>query len=120
MIVGVHDVERVLEIYRQWINAENSFTVHSQEIWKSNETAIKEKFNRCPVLLPPGTAGLISDFYTAPVRFANEHVKAEASGRGRLYCFKEKIKRFLPYDSFLYRFCRKIYKTIKLKSKHSI
>ena len=41
-------------IYRQWNNAESSFTVHSKQEWVENHNRIWKKFDEAPLLLDRG------------------------------------------------------------------
>ena len=43
IFTGVSDIECVTSIYRQWKNAANSSTIHSQQEWKSNHKKIQQK-----------------------------------------------------------------------------
>lgn len=51
-ITGVTNITEPTCIYRLWTNAENSQTLHSQELWKKNHASIQEKFKAVPVILP--------------------------------------------------------------------
>jgi glycosyltransferase involved in cell wall biosynthesis/ubiquinone/menaquinone biosynthesis C-methylase UbiE len=53
-IAGVVDVEKVLAIYRWWIDRESSRTLHSQEEWRQNEAEIERRIDSRPFLLPAG------------------------------------------------------------------
>ncbi|MET0820411.1 MAG: glycosyltransferase [Aeromicrobium sp.] len=53
-IAGVADVEKVLAIYRWWVDRESSRTLHSQEEWRQNEGEIARRIDSRPFLLPAG------------------------------------------------------------------
>lgn len=53
-IAGVVDVEKVLAIYRWWIDRESSRTLHSQDEWRQNESEIARRIDSRPFLLPAG------------------------------------------------------------------
>ncbi len=53
---GIVDAPIVTSIYRKWVNAENSNTLHDQVEWKVNHKKIQNKLNNVPLLFPSGTA----------------------------------------------------------------
>lgn len=53
-IAGVADVEKVVAIYRWWVDRESSRTLHSQEEWRQNEAEIERRIDSRPFLLPAG------------------------------------------------------------------
>lgn len=56
-ICGVADVPEVTGIYRMWINAESSATLHSKNEWKENHAYIQGKFKQNAVLIPSHEVG---------------------------------------------------------------
>lgn len=58
-ICGTASSPAITSIYRQWNNAESSFTVHSKEEWLANHQAIWRKLDAVPLLLEPGMASRI-------------------------------------------------------------
>lgn len=56
-ICGVVDTPVITGIYRLWINAENSATLHSKNEWKQNHAFIQEKFKANHLLLPKTETG---------------------------------------------------------------
>lgn len=56
-ICGVSDVPNVTGIYRMWINAESSATLHSKKEWKRNHKYIQDKFKQSHVLIPKEEIG---------------------------------------------------------------
>lgn len=55
---GVHDIEVPTAMYRIWINAENSHTVHTEDIWAANFEDIHNKLKSMPLLIPAGGSAL--------------------------------------------------------------
>lgn len=53
--VGVGNSEEITCIYRWWVNAENSRTVHGQSEWQENHFRIQDKIDACVNLVPPGS-----------------------------------------------------------------
>lgn len=51
-VTGVTDIKVPTFLYRLWTNAENSSTVHTQTVWKTNYDKIQDKFISMPVILP--------------------------------------------------------------------
>lgn len=49
---GVHNIEKTTALYRLWSNAENSHTVHNQEVWDASYRDIQNKFKNMPLLIP--------------------------------------------------------------------
>lgn len=68
VVVGVHNNPEITSVYRWWGDTdESSRTVHKQEEWRENHEIILKKFQRLPIILPPGSAKYISRQYLAPV-----------------------------------------------------
>lgn len=61
-LCGVADIETPTCIYRLWVNAESSQTVHSKELWVKNHKIIQKKFESVPIVLPQGYSRNISVF----------------------------------------------------------
>jgi hypothetical protein len=73
--VGVGSAEEITCIYRWWVGAENSRTVHKQSEWASNHTLIQEKIDASVNLLEPGDTKRfreISDKMNEYLRWANK------------------------------------------------
>lgn len=58
-VCGVHSVNEPACIYRKWINAETSFTVHKKEEWERNYDTIVKKIQSKMLCLPVGSAQTI-------------------------------------------------------------
>jgi len=56
IICGVASLTEITSIYRKWLGAESSFSIHSQEEWRTNHLAIWRKLDGSPILLESGTA----------------------------------------------------------------
>jgi hypothetical protein len=52
--VGVCSTEEITSIYRWWVAAENSRTVHSQKEWQDNHVRIQDKIDQSVNLMEPG------------------------------------------------------------------
>lgn len=61
-LCGVSDIEKPTCIYRLWVNAESSQTVHSKELWIENHKRIQKKFEQIPIVLPKGYSKNINMF----------------------------------------------------------
>jgi hypothetical protein len=53
-VCGVASSPTITCIYRQWDNAESSFSVHSRQEWSDNHHYIWKKFDEAPLLLDRG------------------------------------------------------------------
>lgn len=53
--VGVGSSEEITCIYRWWVNAENSRTVHAQSEWQENHYRIQDRIDACVNLMEPGS-----------------------------------------------------------------
>ena len=53
--LGVTDVKETGAIYRMWVNAGNSHTVHDEAFWRATEKTIRERHNARPLLMPEGS-----------------------------------------------------------------
>ncbi len=60
-IAGVTDIEKVLAIYRWWVDRESSRTLHSREEWLQNEGEIERRIDSRPLLLPAGDTRTLRD-----------------------------------------------------------
>lgn len=58
-VCGVYSINETACIYRKWINAETSFTVHKKEEWERNYNTIVEKICKKMLCLPVGGASTI-------------------------------------------------------------
>ncbi len=56
-ICGVSDIPEVTGVYRMWINAESSATLHSNKEWKKNHAYIQNKFSNRDWLVPKAEVG---------------------------------------------------------------
>lgn len=54
-LVGVANSSKITFLYRRWLNAESSATIHEKPEWIENYKKIVENFIKTPILLPPGT-----------------------------------------------------------------
>jgi hypothetical protein len=54
-LMGVATTKEPAALYRNWLNAENSSTVHRKEEWLENHKRIVENFVKTPIVLPEGT-----------------------------------------------------------------
>ncbi len=51
-ICGVADTKEVTGIYRMWVNAESSATLHSNKEWNKNHSYVQDKFTQKALLVP--------------------------------------------------------------------
>lgn len=72
ILTGVTNKSVVTSIYRNWLNVENSQTVHSKEEWDVNYERITQKFNEIPIVLPSGTLHKSIKMLTGTYRFGIE------------------------------------------------
>ena len=62
-LTGVSDTSEITFLYRNWLNAENSATLHKKQEWDNNYYRIVRQFVKTPILIPPGTLhGIIDNF----------------------------------------------------------
>lgn len=61
-LCGVADITTPTCIYRWWVNAESSQTVHSKELWAKNHKKIQKKFESVPIVFPEGYSKKIDTF----------------------------------------------------------
>ncbi|MBR2044218.1 MAG: hypothetical protein IJ946_07755 [Clostridia bacterium] len=54
LICGVADNPTITGIYRMWINAENSATLHNKKEWDKNHKYIQNKFKSSSIIVPKG------------------------------------------------------------------
>ncbi len=50
-LVGVHNIPRITFLYRNWVNAENSKTLHKAQEWMDNYNTIRDRFSKMPAVL---------------------------------------------------------------------
>lgn len=56
---GVEEREELTSLYRIWENAENSRSLHEEEIWEKNREKVLRKLDEQPLTLPEGSASKI-------------------------------------------------------------
>lgn len=59
VICGVADTPQVTGIYRMWVNAESSATLHSEKEWKKNHAYIQNKLKARSLLIPAEEIGAL-------------------------------------------------------------
>jgi len=65
-IVGVASSEEITAVYRWWEgNHQSSRTDHDETEWRRNHDVILNKFDRLPIILPPGSASSIRRMHEA-------------------------------------------------------
>lgn len=101
---GVEDITIGTCIYRLWINAESSLTVHSQAEWRANYEIITDKFVDVPILLEKDKLQI----YATHTDCIEKEVNLSYFGRRDMLI--EIFKRTLQNHSFLYIICRTIYR----------
>lgn len=52
-LLGVQSIPELTAIYRQWRNAETSYTLHEKDEWANAALRVREKMTSAPILLPP-------------------------------------------------------------------
>ncbi|WP_426700832.1 methyltransferase domain-containing protein [Rhodanobacter sp. Col0626] len=55
-ICGVASLTEITSIYRKWLGAESSFSIHSKDEWRANHLHIWRKLDNLPILLESGAA----------------------------------------------------------------
>ena len=53
-LTGVADSSEITFLYRNWLNAENSSSLHAQEEWRKNSDYIVKRLSRTPFIMPVG------------------------------------------------------------------
>ncbi len=76
-LVGVADSPDITFLYRNWLNAENSATLHGKDEWKKNYTRIVENFVNTPILFPAGSMRGMIDKNLLDDEEASIHVPRE-------------------------------------------
>ena len=51
---GVADSSEITFLYRNWLNAENSSSLHAQEEWRKNSNYVVKRFSKTPFIMPVG------------------------------------------------------------------
>lgn len=100
-VTGVTDIKVPTFLYRLWTNAENSSTIHTQTVWKSNYDKIQDKFISMPVILPAG------ELKVHKVVIAQTEQAAEAQIPLRL-AVKDRIRKRTP--RFIWVPAKKVYR----------
>lgn len=54
-VTGVADSPEITFLYRNWLNAENSATLHQREEWMKNYKFIIDRFSKTPIVMPVGS-----------------------------------------------------------------
>ncbi len=65
-LTGVANGTELTSLYRIWVNAENSQTVHSKNEWDQNYRNIVEGFVNTPIVMPSGALHGIADVRLTP------------------------------------------------------
>ena len=53
-LTGVANSSEITFLYRNWLNAENSSSLHGQEEWKKNRDYVVKRFSKTPFIMPVG------------------------------------------------------------------
>lgn len=53
-LTGVADSSEITFLYRNWLNAENSSSLHAQEEWRKNSNYVVRRFSKTPFIMPVG------------------------------------------------------------------
>lgn len=101
-VFGVTNIREPTCMYRLWTNAENSQTVHTQDIWRKNYDKIQEKIKSMPVILP---AGELKVHKIETVRAENVVVKEQLPLRPAI---KDRLRNRVP--KFIWAAASKIYR----------
>lgn len=60
-MTGIYDIQEPTSIYRLWVNAESSYTLHSEKLWNETYQTIQGYMDKRSLLIPSGyTKHLIS------------------------------------------------------------
>ncbi len=75
-LTGVANSNALTFVYRNWLNAENSATVHKKQEWEDNYKRIVTRFSQTPIIMPEGALNPIlnlnSDKKDMPTAFEVE------------------------------------------------
>lgn len=58
-LVGVADSKDITFLYRNWLNAENSASVHKEQEWLNNYKYLVKRFSEAPIVFTKGTLNFI-------------------------------------------------------------
>lgn len=92
-ITGYSNVEKVTCVYRKWVNAENSHTLHSIEEWEKNFKTIREKLDKSPKLFDSDY-----QFYEAHKAVLDKKLFNKNANKVRLY---SSINKFFNESSMI-------------------
>lgn len=70
--VGVADAGEVTAVYRTWRTGARSTTSHTLSEWDAARQALIDKLDAAPLIVPPGSAGLVRSLQLAAARHAAE------------------------------------------------
>lgn len=54
-VTGVADSSEVTFLYRNWLNAENSASLHQKDEWMKNFKYVVNRFSKTPIIMPVGS-----------------------------------------------------------------
>ncbi len=95
-LTGVYNNPTTTCVYRNWINAENSQTLHRKEEWDANYDKIVKRFLSMPVIMPVGSLDRCVSLLTKGLkRVANNRLEKNAElfyNTGDGYSIRKKIK----------------------------
>ncbi|MBQ8441161.1 MAG: glycosyltransferase [Clostridia bacterium] len=71
-ITGVADSSEITFLYRNWLNAENSSSLHAQEEWLKNSHYVVKRFSKTPFIMPVGSLKKLYDEFLESDEIYNE------------------------------------------------
>ena len=118
-VCGVHSNKEPACIYRKWVNAETSFTVHKQEEWSRNYKTITEKTNQRMLCLPQGSSDIILQLIKDREWLLSGHMPAAQNDiilnlyeDGLFVKAYQKVNKICPYGSRKRELIKKIARLI--------
>ena len=73
-VTGVADCSEITFLYRRWLNAENSSSVHAQSEWLKNSHYVVKRFSEMPIVMPVGGLKSVYDDFLDSDEVFNEDV----------------------------------------------
>ncbi len=73
-VTGVADSSEIIFLYRRWLNAENSASLHAQEEWQKNSHYVAERFSKTPFVVPVGALQSVYDKFFEADKLCSEDI----------------------------------------------
>jgi len=88
-LTGVSNTKEITFLYRNWLNAENSASVHKKDEWDRNYKKIVQRFIETPILMPPNSLKSVIEMEDEDSTFMQELFYDDGEGY-------DQKKKFIP------------------------